>query len=164
MFPHEETIHSIHIPHQWAFLDMAALQAAAGLLPTDVGKLALKLDDNTLWMLTSTLPTWKAVSSDGLPAHHVTHEAGGSDQDVNGGPFVFDHFNFDGNGNPTGAVYANGTNSVVDSFTWITVLNFAVFTTGSGFYNESDDPTSTWHDQWGGGDPEPSAAATQEEP
>jgi hypothetical protein len=83
---------------------------------------------------------------------------------VNGGPYIFDHYNFDGSGNPTGAVYIDGTNSVVDNFNWVTNTYYDVLTTGSGFYNEGDDPTTTWFEQWGGGDPEPSAAATQEEP
>jgi hypothetical protein len=41
------------------------MYADTGFVATDVGKLARKTDDNTLWMLTATTPTWQAQSGAG---------------------------------------------------------------------------------------------------
>jgi hypothetical protein len=74
--PGSDTLHSalgtgeIHIPYQWSYADAAARTGASGFAPGDVGKLARQLDDNSLWLLTSTTPTWVAVggSGGGAPA------------------------------------------------------------------------------------------------
>lgn len=55
----------IHIPYQWSYADEAARTGASGFVFGDVGKLARQLDDNSLWMLTATTPTWLQVGGGG---------------------------------------------------------------------------------------------------
>jgi hypothetical protein len=55
---------SIHVPHQWEYADASARQAATGFVASDVGKLALQLDDFTFWALSAVTPTWVALASD----------------------------------------------------------------------------------------------------
>jgi len=47
--------------YAWTYADAATRAAASGFVASDVGKLARQLDNNTLWMLTATTPTWLAV-------------------------------------------------------------------------------------------------------
>lgn len=51
----------IHVPYAWTYADAAARTGAGGFVSGDVGKLALQLDDNSLWLLTATTPTWVQV-------------------------------------------------------------------------------------------------------
>jgi len=53
---------NIHIPYQWEYANEAARTGASGFVSTDVGKFARQLDDNSIWMLTATTPTWGAVN------------------------------------------------------------------------------------------------------
>lgn len=65
------TVHSnltgtdIHVPYAWSYADQTTREAAGGFVSGDVGKLALQEDDNSLWMLTATTPTWVQVSVQG---------------------------------------------------------------------------------------------------
>lgn len=52
----------IHIAYNWSYADAAARTGATGFIAADVGKFARQLDDNSIWMLTATTPTWVAVS------------------------------------------------------------------------------------------------------
>lgn len=52
----------VHIPYQWSYANAAARTGASGFAATDVGKLARQVDDNSLWMLTVTTPTWIRVA------------------------------------------------------------------------------------------------------
>jgi hypothetical protein len=62
----------IHAPYSYVYADTAARLADTGYIPgiqitfiaADVGKFARQLDDNSVWMLTSTTPTWKQVFGD----------------------------------------------------------------------------------------------------
>lgn len=63
MFHDLETTGSIHPPHNWEYADAAARVAATGFVAADVKKLALQLDDYSLWMLTATTPTWTPVGN-----------------------------------------------------------------------------------------------------
>ena len=56
------TSEGIHIPYQWAYADSTARIGASGFVTADVGKLCRQLDDNSLWMLTATTPTWMQVN------------------------------------------------------------------------------------------------------
>jgi microcystin-dependent protein len=47
-----------HVPYNWTYANAAARTGASGFVSADVGKLALQTDNNTLWMLTATTPTW----------------------------------------------------------------------------------------------------------
>jgi hypothetical protein len=47
--------------YAWSYADAATRTGATGFVANDVGKLARQLDNNTLWMLTATTPTWLAV-------------------------------------------------------------------------------------------------------
>ena len=53
----------IHVPYAWSFANATARSVATDFVSSDIGKLARQLDDNSLWMLVSTTPTWSAVSS-----------------------------------------------------------------------------------------------------
>lgn len=48
----------IHVPYAFVYADAAARTGATGLVAADIGKLARQLDDNSLWMLIATTPTW----------------------------------------------------------------------------------------------------------
>lgn len=53
----------IHIVYNWTYADATARTSATGFVTGDIGKLARQLDNNTLWMLTATTPTWVQVGS-----------------------------------------------------------------------------------------------------
>ncbi len=48
----------IHIPYAFVYASAAARTGATGFTAADLGKLARQTDDNSLWMLTATTPTW----------------------------------------------------------------------------------------------------------
>lgn len=53
------------LAYKWEYADATERAAATGFVDSDVGTLARQLDDNSLWLLTATTPTWAAVSSAG---------------------------------------------------------------------------------------------------
>ena len=67
----------MHVPYEWAYDNATQREGASGFVSSDLGKLARQLDDDSLWLLTATTPTWIAVG--GLVAHAASHESGGSD-------------------------------------------------------------------------------------
>lgn len=71
----------IHIPYNWSYANAAARTGATGFIASDVGKFARQTDDNSIWMLTATTPTWAQVGGPGgAPGLHAsTHVIGGSD-------------------------------------------------------------------------------------
>lgn len=58
----------IHIPYNWSYADAAARTAASGFVAGDVGKFARQTDDNSIWMLTATTPTWEFIGGGGHSA------------------------------------------------------------------------------------------------
>ena len=56
-----ETTGSIHYPYNWTYADQSTREGASGFIAGDIGKFARQLDDNTLWMLVATTPTWVSV-------------------------------------------------------------------------------------------------------
>lgn len=54
-----------HAPCSFEYASASARSAASGFLPGDVGKLAWQTDNNTLWILTATTPTWQVVGDGG---------------------------------------------------------------------------------------------------
>lgn len=55
---------NVHVPHFREYADAAAREAATGLLPGDLHKVSLQLDDFSLWILADDDPvTWVAVGS-----------------------------------------------------------------------------------------------------
>lgn len=60
MAKHED-LTDAHVPYRWSYADTATREAASGFDAGDVGKLALQEDNNTLWMLTATTPTWQQI-------------------------------------------------------------------------------------------------------
>lgn len=63
------TLGGNHMAHNWEYADAAARLSATGFLGTDVGKLALQLDNNSLWILTDDSPvTWVDPSAAALAA------------------------------------------------------------------------------------------------
>ena len=62
----------IHVPYAFVYANSADRISATGLTSNDIGKFARQLDDNSLWMLTDTLPTWNSVvgGSSVTPATH----------------------------------------------------------------------------------------------
>lgn len=53
----------IHVPHNWEYADAAARTAATGFVLLDLYKLALQLDDLSLWQLTDIAPLWQQVGA-----------------------------------------------------------------------------------------------------
>jgi len=49
-----------HPTHNWEYANAAARTGATGFVAGDVHKLALQLDDLSLWILVNTTPTWQA--------------------------------------------------------------------------------------------------------
>ncbi len=56
------------LAYLWEYADATARGAASGFTSDDVGKLARQLDNNTLWMLTATTPTWNQVGGTAVPS------------------------------------------------------------------------------------------------
>lgn len=52
----------IHIPYAFSYANAAARTGATGFVSGDLGKFARQTDDNSIWILTATTPTWVAVS------------------------------------------------------------------------------------------------------
>jgi hypothetical protein len=65
------TSEGIHITYQWSYADSTARTGASGFEAYQVGKLAYQEDNDTLWMLTATAPTWVKV---GGPDSTITLE------------------------------------------------------------------------------------------
>ena len=52
-----------HLAHSYEYADAAARTSASGFVPSDVYRLALQLDNNSLCLLTSTAPTWMEITT-----------------------------------------------------------------------------------------------------
>jgi hypothetical protein len=50
-----------HFAHRWEYADETARLAATGFVSSEIGLLALQLDDYSYWVLTSITPTWELV-------------------------------------------------------------------------------------------------------
>lgn len=61
MFHSKASLGARHPIHNWEYADATARTTAGGFVPDDIGKVAKQLDDDTLWQLTATTPTWKAL-------------------------------------------------------------------------------------------------------
>lgn len=59
------TTDGIHIPYAWTYSSATAREEASGFVAGDVGKFARQTDDNSIWMLVATTPTWVAVGGGG---------------------------------------------------------------------------------------------------
>jgi hypothetical protein len=59
-----DTSNGIHIPHAFSYADAATRAAASGFTSADLYKIARQEDDNSLWVLTATTPTWSRVGID----------------------------------------------------------------------------------------------------
>lgn len=57
------SIGEVHIIHNWAYADAAARTSAAGLTSGDLHKVALQTDNDTLWVLVATTPTWIEIAT-----------------------------------------------------------------------------------------------------
>lgn len=62
----DQALQGIHVPYQWTASSTANREAgtlvpATALVATDVGKICRQTDNNTLWLLTATTPTWALV-------------------------------------------------------------------------------------------------------
>lgn len=61
----------IHKPYNWEYADAATRVADTSVLAADLGKFARQTDDDTIWMLTATTPTWSAVSASASASSYV---------------------------------------------------------------------------------------------
>lgn len=52
-----------HPTHNWEYADSTARTGATGFVAGDVHKLALQLDDLSLWILVDTTPTWQSFGA-----------------------------------------------------------------------------------------------------
>lgn len=53
----------IHVPFAWTYANAGVRTGATGFVSSDVGKLALQSDTETLWMLTAVTPAWQALGT-----------------------------------------------------------------------------------------------------
>ena len=52
----------VHVPHAWEYTDATAREAATGFTEDDLYRLALQVDDHSLWILTDHDPVaWVSV-------------------------------------------------------------------------------------------------------
>src|SRR5690349_12746498 len=65
-------------PYRWTYADAAARTADTSVTADDLGKWARQLDDDTIWMLTATTPTWVQVGGAGGVAVTQVPYAGSS--------------------------------------------------------------------------------------
>ena len=65
--PQQGVTEGVHIAYQWSFADATARASATdprtgvGYQAADLGKFCRQTDDNSIWMLTATTPTWQNV-------------------------------------------------------------------------------------------------------
>ena len=64
-FHDEAALGDMHIPYNWEYANSTAREAATGFTSADLGKQARQTDENSLWMLTATTPTWVEVGGEG---------------------------------------------------------------------------------------------------
>lgn len=74
----------IHVPYAFLYADESERTGASGLAAADVGKFARQSDDNSVWMLTATTPTWLEISAHSFSAPSIYSEDGtiGEDRTV----------------------------------------------------------------------------------
>lgn len=65
------TLTDIHRPYRFEYSDAAARTTATGFMSDDVGTVALQDDDQSLWLLSATTPTWTQISATGAGATPV---------------------------------------------------------------------------------------------
>jgi len=53
----------IHVSYSYSYADTSARTGASGFVTADIGKFARQTDDNTIWILTATAPTWIELGS-----------------------------------------------------------------------------------------------------
>jgi hypothetical protein len=58
--------------YKYTYADATARTGASGFVSTDVGAIALQLDNGSLWMLASVAPTWTALTSAGALSDPTT--------------------------------------------------------------------------------------------
>lgn len=51
---------AVHTPFRWVFANAAARAAATGVTSGDINKIALQVDDGSVWRLVDSTPTWAA--------------------------------------------------------------------------------------------------------
>jgi hypothetical protein len=56
---------AIHAPYSWLFKDAYERQNITGLTNADIGKLCRQTDNDTIWKLESTTPSWTKVLQEG---------------------------------------------------------------------------------------------------
>ncbi len=60
-----EVVGNIHISYNWSYANAGLRTGATGFVNADKGKFARQTDNNSIWMLTATTPTWLAVGGNG---------------------------------------------------------------------------------------------------
>ncbi|WP_164561997.1 hypothetical protein [Nitratidesulfovibrio vulgaris] len=68
-YPHRNLrLQAVHVPHAFEYANATARTGATGFATSDLFKLALQLDDYTVWMLTAISPvSWKQVGQTPQP-------------------------------------------------------------------------------------------------
>jgi hypothetical protein len=61
MYHKESALGQQHKAHNWEYADAATRAADISVLAADIGKLALQLDNFSLWILQDAAPTWVAA-------------------------------------------------------------------------------------------------------
>lgn len=56
-------LHIVHVLYDYTYADASQRTAASGFSASDIGKLALQADNDSVWVLTATTPTWLQINS-----------------------------------------------------------------------------------------------------
>lgn len=70
----EEAVGSRHPGVSWEYADATARGAASGFTSTDLGGLAWQQDNDSVWILTATTPTWEQVGTGGGSDTDAIHD------------------------------------------------------------------------------------------
>lgn len=122
-----------HFAHAFEYADLSARTSASGFVNSDIGKLARQIDNNTVWMLTATTPTWIEITGGGTAVEEIeTASSAPSDiskywVDTNTTPYTFKYWNgsiwepvaADVSGSGTDEIETNTTPPVDTSKYWV---------------------------------------------
>lgn len=100
-----------HPVHNYEYADSTARLAATGFTSDDIGKVALQLDDLSLWYLSATTPTWTSFSGLSLSSSTPGAVAGSGSAGASGEASRADHVHAHGS-QTDGSHHAVATTSV----------------------------------------------------
>lgn len=142
-----------HVSYAWSYANAAARTGAGGFVAGDVGKLARQTDDNSLWLLSATTPTWVQVStvtptfsSLNVTGNTTLGDAAGDSVTVNGATWTWAGSATRMIGDFSNATISNRTafvTSTTDAGTFIHTFANGTATSSGFLSNNASDPTNS---------------------